>query len=182
MSVSFQIDVIGVRELVVGMESAPQLLYEADRAAMNASVHLVEGAIKARTPRRTGRLFSSIQSATRDVGGEILGIVSTPVSYAEMVESGTRPHEIAAVNAMALMLPIGGWAGSAGGAGRSVFGGARLSGAPRVGQQVAFFRRVHHPGTKGQHMFEDGLMASEPSIQGIFQRAAQRVVEQVART
>ena len=76
------------------------------------------------------------------------------VNYAPFVEEDTSPHDIVA-NGNALMIPVAGGGG---------FGGGKLSGAPRAGQQVAFFKKVRHPGTKGQHMAARGLENARTQI------------------
>lgn len=178
MAVSLQYDLMGFDRLPSALAAAPAYSVGADGAALRKSALIVEAAAKARVPRRTGRLFSSITSETAlaEAGG--IARVYTDVKYAAMVELGTRPHDIAAVRGKALMIPVRG--ASAAAAGGSPFGGARLSGAPRAGQQVAFFRRVHHPGTRGVHFMRDALMGSLAAIEAAFQASADAVVAMLA--
>lgn len=174
MPISIVIDVLGADQLAARLGAAPEVANIEFARAMRDTVLAVEAAAKARVPRRTGRLFSSISS---EVAGDT-GRVWTGVSYAPMVEFGTRPHEISAVNGRALMLPIHPMAGRGG----PTFGGARLSGAPRAGQQVAFFRRVHHPGTKGAHFMRDAANVGELELQSRFRVGAESVVASIARS
>lgn len=137
---------------------------------MRLATLAAEAEIKQVTPVKTGRLRSSIHSVVEETGEGAVGHISTAVNYAPAVELGAAAHDIAATRAMALMIPIA----STGG-----FGGGRLSGSPRSGQQVAFFRRVHHPGSKGRHFMRDGLESARPAIRSIFSAAAQRVLATV---
>jgi len=179
MTVSLEYGLVGFDQILAGLERAPALQAGAARAGLGESSLIVEAAAKARVPRRTGRLFSSIESEAAMTETEGIARVFTNVKYAAMVELGTRPHEIAAVNAKALMIPVLGARKAV--ASGSPFGGARLSGAPRAGQQVAFFRRVHHPGTRGIHFMRDALAASIPAIEAAFRKAAEIALALIAR-
>src|SRR5690242_14991353 len=102
-----------------------------NQKAMVLATHVAEAEIKALTPRKTGRLQASWVPETLGVGFATIGIVGDVVGYAAAVEEGSPPHEIVA-HGGALMIPIA----SEGG-----FGGGKLSGAARSGQQVAFFKK-----------------------------------------
>lgn len=168
---SIQVEVIGADRLLMQLRAAPEETRKAAREAMGLSVLEVEREVKARTPRKTGRLFSSIHSQVIGAGSTIGGRVGTSVSYAPFVELGTKPHDIVPVRAQALMLPVAPTGG---------FGGGRLSGKPRSGQQVAFYKKVHHPGTKAIHYMRDGARAAMPKVEAIFYLAAKKVAEFVA--
>jgi hypothetical protein len=133
---------------------------------MAQAAFVAEGEIKALTPRKTGRLFAAWTSRVEGVGMDTVGIVSDDVVYAPFVEEGTAPHDITATG-RALTIPLAKGGG---------FGGGRLSGAPRAGQDVGFFARVHHPGTKGAHMAEQGLERAQPGIIRAFELAIQRAL------
>lgn len=79
------------------------------------------------------------------------GRVFNTVKYGPYVEHGTGPHLIRPVNAQALSWP---------GAQHPV-------------------RVVHHPGTRGRHMAEEGARAAEPLVQEQFKLAADRALETV---
>ena len=143
---------------------------------MRNSTLLVEAEAKRRVRRRSGRLFSSITSEVEGDGAELLGRVSTDVSYAPFVENPTRAHDIVA-HGRALMIPISPGAGGGG----PIFGGGKLSGGPRAGQQVAFFARVHHPGTPGFPFLKPALEDNVGTIGSIFKREMDAVLEAVAR-
>ena len=141
----------------------------ANEDAMGQATALAEAEIKALTPRKTGRLFSGWGTETRGAGFEMVGIVGNEVSYARFVEESTNAHDIVA-HGNALMIPV-----AAGGG----FGGGRLSGKARAGQQVAFFKRVRHPGTQGKHMAAQGLENAKQGILRIFELAMERALSTV---
>lgn len=157
---------LGLNELTAGMTVMPELMAAENEKAMVTATHIAEAEIKARTPRKTGRLFSAWTPQTTGTGFTTVGVVGDAVSYAPYVEEDTQPHDITA-HGKALMIPVGG----------AGFGGGRLSGSARAGQQVAFFRTVRHPGTKGKHMAKEGLAAARPAIVEAFNLAAQRAVK-----
>lgn len=165
MPLQIEVQIIGLPELVAGLSAAPELLRVETGKAMGEALAIAESEIKARTPRKTGRLFSAWQPRMAEVGGQWVGHLGDNVSYAAVVEGGSRPHDIVA-HGNALMIPVSG----------SGFGGGRLSGGARAGQQVAFFRRVRHPGTKGAHMASEGLQAAKPGISTVFTNAINRVL------
>lgn len=167
MAALAEIQVIGLQRLQAGLDAFAASLEAETEKAMKAAVLLVEAEAKSRVPRKTGRLFSSIQSGVTATAGELIGEIGTGVSYAPFIEEGTRAHDIAPVTAHALMIPVG----SSGG-----FGGGRLSGAPHKGQQVAFFKKVRHPGTSAKPYLKPALEENKAAIQGLFTAAAQRVL------
>lgn len=84
--------------------------------------------------RKTGNLGRSIHMEA-PTATQVKLVASA--KYAAYVEHGTRPHEITPKARKALR-----FAPSA--------GGRRLTGSPRVGADVVFAKRVHHPGTRAQ--------------------------------
>ncbi len=59
------------------------------RQAMGKACALVEREAKQKAPKDTGELRRSITSEVKEEGGEIQGIVFTPLEYAPYVEYGT---------------------------------------------------------------------------------------------
>ena len=90
MTVEFRVNVDGIDRLIAGLAAAPAALDEAERQAMSRSVFVLEAAVKGRTPRVTGRLFSSIAGEVR-MAPLLQGRVSTSVSYGPFVEEGRGP-------------------------------------------------------------------------------------------
>jgi hypothetical protein len=155
----------GLDELMIGLEAMPAIEAAENERAMQQATLLVEAEIKDLTPRKTGRLFSGWSGHVAGTGFESVGIVDNNVSYGPFVEEDVRPHDIVA-NGNALMIPMTG----------AGFGGGKLSGGARAGQQVAFFKRVRHPGSRGKHMARQGLENATPGILQLFQMAMQRVL------
>lgn len=165
------VQIVGLPGLLAGLDTLMPQLAVANQAAMQTSVHLVEADAKARVPRKTGRLFSSIQSQVSGTGVTLTGTVGTDVGYGPDVEEGTRAHDIAPLSATALMVPVAAMGG---------FGGGRLSGSARAGQQVAFFARVHHPGSAPHPYLVPALEDNRIPIQVIFTKAADTVLAGIA--
>lgn len=59
------------------------------KQAMGVACALVEGEAKKKAPKDTGELRRSITSKVEDNGGDIIGIVYTPLEYAPYIEYGT---------------------------------------------------------------------------------------------
>lgn len=179
MTITYEVIVHGLDELVAKLGALPAGMNESAAKSMKAATLLVEAEAKARVPRRTGRLFSSINSEVTGSGGDLIGRVWTDVEYARDVEEGTKPHPIVA-HGKALMLPISPMAGAAGYTG-SIFGGAKLTGSPRAGQQVVFFKSVHHPGTRARPFMKPALEENTRRIDAIFQAGIDALLEAVAK-
>lgn len=77
----------GLDEIV---ETLEKLVNEAKiEDAMGQACALVERSAKQKAPKDTGELRRSITSTVKKDGGDIVGIVSTPLEYAPYVEYGT---------------------------------------------------------------------------------------------
>ena len=59
------------------------------KAAMQKACALVEGEARKNAPKDNGELRRSIESKVEFRGGDVVGIVSTPLEYAPYVEFGT---------------------------------------------------------------------------------------------
>lgn len=59
------------------------------KAALGQACALVEAAAKKKAPKDNGALRRSITSEVRKDGGDIVGVVFTPLEYAPYVEFGT---------------------------------------------------------------------------------------------
>jgi HK97 gp10 family phage protein len=164
--INYEVDVTGVDRLILGLRAAPEVLRAEHLKATSLATLTVEAAAKNDAPVKTGRLRSSIHSDVRETATGTEGHVGTSVTYASVVEFGSAAHDITPVSSRALTVPLT----SSGG-----FGGGRLSGSPRSGQSVAFYARVHHPGTKGAYFMRRALEESKGAIQAIYMGALQRV-------
>jgi hypothetical protein len=123
---------------------------------MRALGHAAIREIALVTPVRTGTLRRSLDKDPRDVT-DTSAKIHMAANYALFVEEDTRAHDITPNARKALR-----WAASS--------AGRRLSGAPtKLAQRggaggVVFATRVHHPGTKGQHMMERGAEKAVSSV------------------
>lgn len=154
MSIQLQVDIDGVDSLLARLDVAPEVLMAASTEAMTKSVFLVEAAVRANTPRVTGRLFSSIHGDVRPAP-LLAGRISTSVSYAPFVEMGRGP--ISASHLTPSGKP----------------GFLRFRGASGI-----VFRRRVGPAI-GRFMFRAGLIAAGPEIRRAFREAARRVAESI---
>jgi HK97 gp10 family phage protein len=59
------------------------------KRALGKACALVEGEAKKKAPKDNGELRRSIESRVEENGGELVGVVSTPLEYAPYVEFGT---------------------------------------------------------------------------------------------
>ena len=149
------IDFEELKKLEASLNATPLVLREELSKAMTEALALTWREVVELTPNKTGTLRRSIlpsEVKLSEFGVE--GLVGTSLSYAIPVELGTKPHKIVARDGGALSFN---W----------------------HGHKVAF-KSVHHPGTKGAHMFERGLAAVEPQIRAIFEQASARIAERVA--
>lgn len=140
----FTVEIRGLRELVEKVND-PQLTAGPVRAFFDQAGAGVAGAVRERTPVDTGRLRNSITHEV-DRGGQRARVGSN-VSYARAVEFGTRPH----FPPLAALQP---W--------------ARRHGFP-AGRRGAWLvaRTIAVRGTRGAHMFREGLTASAGMIRGL---------------
>ena len=81
------IEVEGLDGLVERLESL--LDAETLKAAMGRACAVVERSAKEKAPKGNGELRRSITSEVRQNGGEVEGVVFTPLEYAPYVEFGT---------------------------------------------------------------------------------------------
>lgn len=156
MPTTLVVEVEGIDRLIGGLKVAPEVLRAAEAEAMEKSVFTLEAAVKAATPRVTGRLFSSINGRVTAGVGTLRGSVGTRVHYAPMVEAGRGPI-------------VARHLGKNGRAGFLRFRG-------RNGRWI--YRRSVGPAA-GRHMFAAGLAASAPSIREFFREAARRTIEAI---
>ena len=83
MSIRFE----GMDEVLDSIENLAQL--EGFKQALGRACALVERDAKIKAPKGAGELRRSITSKIEDRGGELVGIVYTPLEYAPYVEYGT---------------------------------------------------------------------------------------------
>ena len=149
MEITYTIE--GIEELVKKLESKA-LLGQALRDIFNKATLTLQRNVQTRTKIDTGRLRGSITTEVDNAPLPKWGKVGTNTTYAPYVEWDTRPHwpPIAAITPWAHRHGI----------------------SPFV---VALAISKH--GTKGVHMFEQGLEASKPDIDRIVDEAATTIEE-----
>lgn len=74
----------GVLDAITDMADPQEL-----KRALGKACALVEGDAKKNAPKGNGELRRSIESRVEENGGDIVGVVSTPLEYAPYVEFGT---------------------------------------------------------------------------------------------
>ena len=81
------IEIKGIEEIIARFDEMTdeQTLYR----AIGKACALVEREAKIKAPKGTGELRNSITSKVENLGGEMAGIVYTPLEYAPYVEFGT---------------------------------------------------------------------------------------------
>jgi hypothetical protein len=100
--VSVRVQLDGLTAVMSTLEVLPGAVdIEAERALL-VSTFIVEGEVKALTPRKTGRLFAAWESSLRS---PTVGMVANNVDYARFVEEGAGPHDIWAKPGSALFWP-----------------------------------------------------------------------------
>ncbi|MHB8573543.1 MAG: HK97 gp10 family phage protein [Candidatus Dormibacteria bacterium] len=143
--------VTGVEEFAGRLAGASARVHELNRAAMVRATKIVEAAAKSRVPRRTGRLFGSIDGHLKSEGEEIIGEVSARTVYARAVEYGFPAGF--AINYRS---------------GRAVPGGGRT--APYV---------AHSRGRAARGYLIPGLNESKTEIYAEFRRAGEALLHEL---
>jgi len=153
--------------LAKGWQLEPAITERELTAAIWEGELLAQREIVERTPRGIGSgggLAGSIQAREPEIGGHlIVGLVGTPLVYAEPVEFGTRPH-------MPPAQPIRDWV-------RHVLG---LGGAEGEAATEAIRWKIFRHGTQGAHMFEGGFEAVRGQIIDRFNLAVERIAAALA--
>lgn len=157
MTVSTRIDTSELNDLVNEFGRYPEQVERILVAAVWRSLLLLEREIKERTPVGvTSALRQSIAAQTPrvEIGGRIVGEVGSPLSYAEPVEDGTRPH-------FPPLEPLQDW----------VVG--KLGVAPEESKSIAFLvaRKISMVGTEGAQMFANSFEVTEEQINRFFETA-----------
>lgn len=157
-----------VAELAALWQQAPELFAEEMARAATEATLLLEREVKERTPVGVGGgggLRGSIAARPPQIRSDaVIGVVGTPLTYAQPVELGTRPH-------WAPIQPLIDWV-------RQVLDIQDTEQAEQVARRVQF--KIAARGTKGQHMFRDGFAAVEPQVRAMFEAAQLRIRDRLA--
>lgn len=168
------LDLSGFAGLEEALRRSPALVDRELRAAVEESLALLQREVVEATPTGAyGLLRRSIivHEPLRQGSDAWLGVVDVAdahgrfgsvLNYAVAVELGTRPH-------FPPVAPLIDWV-------RAKLG-VDHNDAPGVALAVA--RKISHRGTDGAHMFSRTFRAQRAQVQRIFDRAVQRIVQQL---
>lgn len=164
MSEFIEIDYSGLRKVADAFRTAPQIAREEMDAAMTEAVMLLEREVKEATPTTHGILRASIFGVSRATDSGVLGLVASPLNYAEAVELGTKPH-------FPPLAPLMDWV-------------VQKLGVPfQDVRSVAFLiaRKISRKGTTGAFMFTKTYARQEAAVKVMFERALERFARRVER-
>lgn len=125
------------------------LVKETQDDLMRRVVPVLESAVRAETPQRSGRLRRGISGRVERGGSR--GVVDVDVPYARAVHEGTRAHSITPVRARALS-----WTG------------ARHP-----------VRSVRHPGSRANPFIDRGLARGQHKVDGALEAWGDAALERV---
>jgi hypothetical protein len=165
--ISIHLDMSEVVAVAQAMEIAPELVDAHFLPAVFEATLLAQREIVERTPRGVGAgggLAGSINAREPEIGVDaIVGVVGTPLAYAEPVELGTRPH-------MPPLQPLMDWV-------KAKLGKPADQVEP-IARAIQW--KIYHHGTRGAFMFREGLKAVQPQIERIMGEAARGLIADLA--
>jgi len=165
IAVPIQLDMSEIDAVARAMEIAPELVDAHFLPAIMEVSFLAQREIVERTPRAFSNLASSIQAREPEIGVDsIVGVVGTPLAYAEPVEMGSRPH-------MPPLQPLKDWV--------KVKLGKKQKEVEPIARAIQW--KIFHRGTKGAFMFRSGLAAIQGQAERILSAAAQALLADLAR-
>lgn len=162
MEITINLDKTG--ELAALWRQAPSICRDELLRAMTEVDLLVQREVQEATPTAAGTLRSSIHSEETISATGVIGMVRSPLNYAEPVELGTKPH-FPPVEALADWVRI------------------KLGiSDEREARSVAFLiaRKIASKGTEGTHMFKKTMARVEPQLDARFAQARDRILSRMA--
>lgn len=164
------VDDTQVAMMAEAWKRAPDVVRGGLLSAMTEADALLEREVKEGTPvgvGSSGGLRGSIIGQEVVSQDQVMGIVSSPLPYADVVEFGRRPGKMPPVE------PIRDWV-------EQVLG-IRDQGTDDAATDVAWAiaKKIQKKGTLGTFMFQGALDANEDTIQRIFARAVDRILDEV---
>lgn len=155
------------QELKAALKRGGEITRRRLTAATLQSTFLLQREISEITPRGIGSgggLAGSISARNPQVFGDtIIGEVGTSLRYAVPVELGTKPH-------FPPVQPLADWAVAK--------LGVREDEADAVGLAIA--RKIAAHGTKGAHMFKEGIKANREQVNQFFEQALRNIRDDMA--
>jgi len=166
MTVSVDVDASEILALARRFREAVPTITSLGRRTMQESLDVLRQAIVTRTPVNTGALRASVMTDVRGQGlDDLIGVVSTPLIYGLPVEHGRRPGKMPPVDAIRYWVI------------RKQI--ADEEGAESAAWMIA--RAIGRRGTKGAHMFEEGLKASRGAISRLWGNTTRLIVRAMGR-
>jgi len=155
-----------VIEFTNKLDRAPQVIAKHTKLAMHKSLSALGQPIATGTPVNTGALRGSEATEIRGQGAEIWGRIFTPLEYGAPVEHGRKPGKMPSIDAIQYWVERKGIAND--------------GEDPR---QVAFLiaRAIGRRGTKGAHMFEEGLKTALPHILRLWKAAGHDIIAELVK-
>lgn len=155
-------EIPGLQVLDRAWAQCPELVVTEMTAAMWQSELLLQRAVRVLTPvgvGTAGGLRGSIFSATPEISGQtVIGVVGSPLNYAEPVELGTKPH-------WAPIEPLLDW----------VIHKLGKTQAEAEGIARSIQLNIAHHGTPAAGMFHRGLNQTRDQIEQFFAQAVGRI-------
>ena len=152
MPEAFTIKINGLDKLTTALKNSPIIAGKQIGKAIALSVALVNRNAKLEAPAKTGILRAGIHSRINPLNGK----VESTVNYGIFVHEGTSPHIIR-------------------------YKKSGRGGLYNSKTKQGFGRLVHHPGTKANPFMKRGAERSEIGVQGLFSKAINNIVRQIAR-
>ncbi len=153
------IDLTGIDETVANIDGFPADLGRELGIAMESSLQLLQGQVSDRAPVNVGALRDSINHQIISPFPNLVGAVGTPLLYGVVMEHGREPGgKMPPVDAIKL------W----------VVRKLGLSGDEATSVAWAVAKSIAKKGIEGRHYFKEGLEASEPHINTLFEGAVGR--------
>ncbi|MGO1078335.1 hypothetical protein [Inquilinus sp. CA228] len=162
--IQIHLDMSEVVAVAQALERAPEMVDAHFLPAVWEASFLAQREIVERTPRAFSTLADSIQAREPEIGvSAIVGVVGTPLAYAEPVELGSRPH-------MPPLQPLMDWV-------KAKLGKPADQVEP-IAQAIRW--KIYHHGTKGAFMFREGLKAVQPQVERIMAEAVRGLIAELA--
>lgn len=174
------IDTRALEQFAGRLESLPEYALPVLEEAMREAVNVGLAAVIERAPVAFGNLRGSINAQVQADKNGVIGIIGTNVPYALWVEEGTKPH-------WTPIAPLVEWVKKKQIAGvyslktRRRLGGKDQKDSENKALAYAVQRKIAKHGTTGQHIFRDGLADSDAEINRIFERAVEKIIEQLIK-
>lgn len=155
---AIEVSLPGLEALQAAFARSPEICIEELQAAMVEANTMLEREVKDATPTAQGTLRGSITRTEEVSETGVIGMVFSPLNYAESVELGTRPH-------FPPIEPLIDWVV------------LKLGVPEKEARSVAFLvaRKISRVGTPGYGMFNRTFAWQHSQVEGFFQEALGRI-------